>query len=105
MFLRDYLDVIFYQQTVDKRRRKRVFDEQQYTSGEETAPLNAPRWTKGGYNGSMLPIITRAVEKYKDNVDELDQDHSSNTDQVHSSNTERHSSKKKSRLVEEEDNN
>ncbi|GBB89687.1 hypothetical protein RclHR1_16480003 [Rhizophagus clarus] len=43
MFLRDYLDVLFYQQTIDKRRRKRVFDDSRYASGEDTAPLNAPR--------------------------------------------------------------
>jgi hypothetical protein len=89
MFLRDYLDVLFYQQTVDKRRRKRVFDESQYAPGEETAPLNAPRWTKSGYDGSMLSIITKAVEKYRDN-DGNEHDRSSN-----------YSSRKKPRSAEE----
>jgi hypothetical protein len=88
MFLRDYLDVLFYQQTIDKRRRKRVFDDSRYAPGEETAPLNAPRWTKSGYNRSMLSIVTRAVENYKDNVN----------DPV---NTRHHSSRKKSRSTEE----
>jgi hypothetical protein len=77
IFLRNYLDVLFYQQTIDKRRRKRVFDDSQYAPGEETAPLNAPRWTKSGYNGSMLEIITKAAQKYGDNdAYEYNGDHS-----------------------------
>ncbi|GES80385.1 hypothetical protein GLOIN_2v1479874 [Rhizophagus clarus] len=55
-----------------KRRRKRVFDDSRYASGEDTAPLNAPR----------------AVENYKDNVN----------DPV---NTRHHSSRKKSKSTEE----
>ncbi|CAB5190922.1 unnamed protein product [Rhizophagus irregularis] len=77
MFLRDYLDVLFYQQTVDKRRRKRVFDNSQYAPGEETAPLNAPRWTRSGYKGSMLSIITRELKKYRENDDDDDIGHHS----------------------------
>ncbi|PKY52871.1 hypothetical protein RhiirA4_497694 [Rhizophagus irregularis] len=77
MFLRDYLDVLFYQQTVDKRRRKRVFDNSQYAPGEETAPLNAPRWTRSGYKGSMLSIITGELKKYRENDDDDDIGHHS----------------------------
>ncbi|CAB4432116.1 unnamed protein product [Rhizophagus irregularis] len=77
MFLRDYLDVLFYQQTVDKRRRKRVFDNSQYAPGEETAPLNAPRWTRSGYKGSMLSIITGKLKKYRENDDDDDIGHHS----------------------------
>ncbi|GET04838.1 hypothetical protein GLOIN_2v1479874 [Rhizophagus clarus] len=88
MFLRDYLDVLFYQQIIDKRRRKRVFDDSRYAPGEDTAPLNTPWWTKSGYNRSMLSIVTRAVENYKDNID-------------NPVNTRHHSSRKKSRSTEE----
>ncbi|GBB93280.1 hypothetical protein RclHR1_21400005 [Rhizophagus clarus] len=88
MFLRDYLDVLFYQQTIDKRRQKRVFDDSCYAPGEDTALLNAPRWTKSEYNRSMLSIVTRTVENYKDNVN----------DPV---NTRHHLSRKKSRSTEE----
>ncbi|CAB5194663.1 unnamed protein product [Rhizophagus irregularis] len=35
MFLRDYLDVLFYQQTVDKRRRKQVFDNSQENDDDD----------------------------------------------------------------------
>ena len=30
-------------------------------------PLNAPRWTKSGYNGSMKAVIKRAISKYNNN--------------------------------------
>ncbi|EXX58403.1 uncharacterized protein OCT59_024974 [Rhizophagus irregularis] len=64
-------------QTVDKRRRKRVFDNSQYAPGEETAPLNASRWTRSGYKGSMLSIITGELKKYRENDDDDDIGHHS----------------------------
>jgi hypothetical protein len=90
MFFRNYVDVLFYQQTVDKRRRKRVIDDSQYAPGEETAPLNAPRWTKSGYAGSMVQTVAKAAQKYDDNVTD-------NTEHT------RHHSRKKSKS--DEDNN
>lgn len=62
-FLRYYLDAMFYQQKPDRRKRTRVYDEFQFAP-EETAPLNAPQWTKSGYNGSMKAVIKKAVLKY-----------------------------------------
>ena len=67
MFLRDYLDAIFYQQKPDRRKRTRVYDTSNFATGETKAPLNAPRWTKSGYNGSMKAVIKRAVSKYNNN--------------------------------------
>jgi hypothetical protein len=63
MFLRDYVDKLYYRYKPDKRRRKRVHDDAEYASNETAAPLNAPRWTKAGYNGTMLNLITEAVGK------------------------------------------
>jgi hypothetical protein len=63
MFLRDYVDKLYYRYKPDKRRRKRVHDDTEYASNETAAPLNAPRWTKAGYNGTMLNLITEAVGK------------------------------------------
>jgi hypothetical protein len=63
MFLRDYVDKLYYRYKPDKRRRKRVHDDTEYASNETAAPLNAPRWTKSGYNGTMLNLITEAVGK------------------------------------------
>jgi len=64
MFLRDYLDAIFYQQKPDRRKRTRVYDTSNFATGETKAPLNAPRWTKSGYNGSMKAVI---ISKYNNN--------------------------------------
>ena len=63
MFLRDYVDKLYYRYKPDKRRRKRVHDDAEYASNETAAPLNAPCWTKAGYNGIMLNLITEAVGK------------------------------------------
>jgi hypothetical protein len=63
MFLRDYVDKLYYRYKPDKRRRKQVHDDAEYASNETAAPLNAPRWTKAGYNGTMLNLITEAVGK------------------------------------------
>ena len=40
-----------------------MYDDVEYTSNETAAPLNAPHWTKSGYNGIMLNLITEAVQK------------------------------------------
>ena len=61
MFLRDYLNAIFYQQKPDRRKRTCVYDTSNFATGETKAPLNAPRWTKSGYNGLMKAVIKRAV--------------------------------------------
>jgi hypothetical protein len=66
MFLRDYLDAIFYQQKSDRRKRARVNDNSRFAADETNAPLNASRWTKSGYNGSMKDVIKEVVSKFDD---------------------------------------
>jgi hypothetical protein len=66
MFLRDYVDGLFYRLKPDKRKRKRFHDDSHFATGETTAPQNAPRWTKSGYNGSMRKHI---VQKLNDDND------------------------------------
>jgi hypothetical protein len=63
MFLRDYVDKLYYRYKPDKRKRKRVHEDNEYASNETAAPLNAPRWTKSGYNGTMHNLITEAIRK------------------------------------------
>ena len=53
MFLRDYLDAIFYQQNPNKRKRTREYNDLNFASNEIEASLNAPQWIRSGYNGSM----------------------------------------------------
>jgi len=38
MFLRDYLDAIFYQQKPDRRKRTHVYDTSNFATGETKAP-------------------------------------------------------------------
>ena len=78
MFLRDYLDAIFYQQKPDRRKRTRVYDTSNFATGETKAPLNAPRWTKSGYNGSMKAVIKRAVSKYNNNSKDFTEEYEEN---------------------------
>src|SRR6476660_6605490 len=40
--------------------RKRVYDRTQPAVGEDEVPVNAPKWTTAGYNGSLKA----SVEKY-----------------------------------------
>jgi hypothetical protein len=78
MFLRDYLDAIFYQQKPDRRKRTRVYDTSNFATGETKAPLNAPRWTKSGYNGSMKAVIKRAASKYNNNSNDSAEEYEEN---------------------------
>jgi hypothetical protein len=78
MFLRDYLDAIFYQQKPDRRKRTHIYDTSNFATGETKAPLNAPRWTKSGYNGSMKAVIKRAVSKYNNNSEDSAEEYEEN---------------------------
>jgi hypothetical protein len=65
MFLRDYVDKLYYRQKPDKRKRNRVHDNTKFVFNETAAPLNASRWMKSGYNEIMLNLITEAVRNNK----------------------------------------
>ncbi|CAB4375835.1 unnamed protein product [Rhizophagus irregularis] len=77
-----------------------------YASGEETAPLNAPRWTRSGYKGSMLSIITGELKKYRENDDDDDIGHHSRkkpklVEEIHDDDDDiGHHSRKKPKSVE-----
>ena len=86
MFLRDYLDAIFYQQKPDRRKRTRVYDTSNFATGETKAPLNAPRWTKSGYNGSMKAVIKRAVSKYNNNSKKYEENQNDNANKKNDNN-------------------
>jgi len=55
-FLREYVDS---QVSTERRTRKRFIDTN-FASGEEKAPVNAPKWALAGYNG----MLKEAVETY-----------------------------------------
>jgi hypothetical protein len=55
--LRDYLDDI----SKSRKKRTRVYADEEFASGEAAAPKTAPDWTKSGYNGSLKKFINRYV--------------------------------------------
>lgn len=57
--MRDYVDGCSGQLKA-RRTRKRVYDRTQPAVGKDEAPVNAPKWTTAGYNGSLKA----SVEKY-----------------------------------------
>src|SRR5437868_11024142 len=57
--MKEYVDV-YSKQLKARRIRKRVYDRTQPAVGEEEIPVNAPKWTTAGYNGSLKA----SVEKY-----------------------------------------
>ena len=44
------------QVSAERKTRKRVIDTV-FASGEDKAPVNAPKWTKAGYNGTLKEAV------------------------------------------------
>jgi hypothetical protein len=55
--LQDYLDNI----SKSRKKRTRVYADEEFAPGEAAAPKTAPDWTKSGYNGSLKKFINRYV--------------------------------------------
>ena len=53
--MRDYLDNI----NKSRRKRERIYLDNEFAPEEEEAPKNAPFWTKTGYNGSLKKFVDR----------------------------------------------
>ncbi|CAG8622312.1 263_t:CDS:2 [Funneliformis caledonium] len=70
-FLRGYLNAIFYQQRLDRRKYMQIYDNNNFAADEIKALINTSQWTKLGYMGLMKAIIEKATSKY-DNRNELD---------------------------------
>ncbi|CAG8732080.1 6543_t:CDS:2, partial [Funneliformis caledonium] len=43
------------------KTRKRVYSNDKFTPDEEEAPVNAPSWTRNGYNGSLKSFAKRYI--------------------------------------------
>ncbi|UZO25240.1 uncharacterized protein OCT59_017515 [Rhizophagus irregularis] len=71
-FLRNYIDNAA---SNARRVRKWVYDTE-YASNEDSAPVNAPKWAKVGYKGSLKHL----VEKYSANREEIEDDKSQEDD-------------------------
>ncbi|CAB4488934.1 unnamed protein product [Rhizophagus irregularis] len=61
--------------TFDSQRKKQVYDTE-YAPNENSAPVNASKWVKIGYKGSLKHL----VEKYSANREEVENDKSQEDD-------------------------
>ena len=44
-----------------RRTRKRVYDNTKFAAGENEAPVNAPKWTRSGYTGSLKSLVEKQI--------------------------------------------
>jgi hypothetical protein len=58
--LRNYVDKLF---SSTRRTRKRVQDNSRFAVSGKKAPVNAPRWTLTGYNGSLKSCIEKHIDE------------------------------------------
>lgn len=69
----DYLDG----QSKGKQIRVRIRNKDEFAPGEDKAPVNAPDWTKSGYNGALKKYVDayfpdEAVEEGENREEEED---------------------------------
>lgn len=60
--MRQFLYYIDQNTTKGIKKRERVYKPSEYV--DETAPSNAPDWTKSGYDGPLKKPTVKAVNKY-----------------------------------------
>jgi hypothetical protein len=79
--LRNYVDKLF---SSTRRTRKRVQDNSRFAVPGEKAPVNAPRWTLTGYNGSLKSCIEKhiVIDEDEDYVGDDEDDDEEDEDYV-----------------------
>ena len=73
----DYLDNI----NKSRRKRARIYVDNEFAPEEEKAPKNAPFWTKTGYNRSLKKFVdcyVRPAVTDMENIDEVVEDNYGN---------------------------
>ena len=51
-----------------RKKRKRLYSNE-FAPNEETAPVNAPNWTKSGYNGTLKKSIENYLSPQEKDID------------------------------------
>jgi hypothetical protein len=46
-----------------RRMRKRVYNNDEFAPGEESAPKNTPYWTRSGYNGFLKTSVKNHINE------------------------------------------
>ena len=76
--MRTFLRNIIDEDTKNTRKkRKRVHIDNEFAPNEDSAPVNAPNWTKSGYNGTLK----KSIENYGDHSQEEDGEESCDMDE------------------------
>ena len=65
-FLRDYVDNADSKSSKARRTRKRVYDNTKFAAGENEAPVNAPKWTRSGYTGSLKSLVEKQIPHHSE---------------------------------------
>ena len=73
--LRDYVDNEDSKSYKSRRTRKRVYDDTQFAADENEAPVNAPKWTRSGYTGSLKSLVEKHIP-HRAESDDQESDHS-----------------------------
>jgi len=60
--LRDYIDRIFAESSKVAKKRERIQVPDDFYNKEMDAPVQAPKWTLGGYRGSLKAAIQEAIK-------------------------------------------
>jgi hypothetical protein len=71
--LRDYIDRIFTESSKVAKKRERIQVPDDFFNKEMDAPVQAPKWTLGGYRGSLKASIQEAIKSIPGRVEQRQQ--------------------------------
>ena len=71
--MRDYIDRIFAESSKVAKKRERIQVPDDFYNKEMDAPVQAPKWTLGGYRGSLKAAIQEAIKSIPRHVEQQQQ--------------------------------
>ena len=71
--MRDYIDRIFAESSKVAKKRERIQVPDDFYNKEMDAPVQAPKWTLGGYRGSLKAAIQEAIKSISRRVEQQQQ--------------------------------
>ena len=71
--MRDYIDRIFAESSKVAKKRERIQVPDDFYNKEMDAPVQAPKWTLGGYRGSLKAAIQEAIKSIPRRVEQQQQ--------------------------------
>ena len=71
--MHDYIDRIFAESSKVAKKRERIQVPDDFYNKEMDAPVQAPKWTLGGYRGSLKAAIQEAIKSIPRRVEQQQQ--------------------------------